>query len=113
MRQLLFVTIAALSLAVAACGEGEPNPRTEDILALTGDVAAGEPIYQANCASCHAADMTGGTGPNLIEEVSEHSDEDILNTILNGEGPMPAFDETLSDQEAADLMAWMRDTAGG
>jgi ubiquinol-cytochrome c reductase cytochrome c subunit len=29
-------------------------------------IAAGERLFEANCASCHGQDASGGTGPNLV-----------------------------------------------
>jgi mono/diheme cytochrome c family protein len=89
---------------VAACnGGGSGGSRTDTILSLSGDDAAGETIYADNCAICHAADGSGGSGPSLN---GEELDAELVNVILNGEDSMPSFDE-LSDQEIADLIAWL------
>lgn len=102
----------ALLTALVACnGEAtteEPTgttTRTEDILSLTGDTTAGADVYAANCAVCHAADGSGGSGPALTAAIPGMSEEEIVDLVLNGEGVMPAFDN-LSDQEIADLTAY-------
>ncbi|MCB9671356.1 MAG: cytochrome c [Alphaproteobacteria bacterium] len=102
---------AALLTLLAGCPGGEtptePTTRIEDILALTGDTTAGGNVYSTNCATCHGADGTGGSGfPNLTVEVPEHTEEQVLTIVIDGEGTMPAFG-TLSDQNLADLMAYM------
>ena len=69
-------------------------------------------MYASTCADCHGADG-GGTsrGPALAEEVREESDEDLVDQIVNGGGDMPPQD--VSDQEAADVLAFLRETFGG
>lgn len=55
---------------------------------LTGDaeLAAGEAIYQKNCAVCHLADGGGSVGPNLTDKYWLHggSIQDIFKTIKYG-----------------------------
>src|SRR2546421_10772852 len=55
-----------LAMAAAACGvvilfaqQHPAGPYTQD------QAAAGHAIYQTNCASCHAADLSGREGPQL------------------------------------------------
>ncbi|TNE92380.1 MAG: c-type cytochrome [Deltaproteobacteria bacterium] len=49
-------------------------------------IAAGEPIFTQNCVACHAADLTGGVGPNLVDEEWIHGGEyaDIVKTVTDG-----------------------------
>lgn len=104
MRLCLF---ALLLTPLAACG-GAMNERAADIAALDGDATAGGDLYQTNCSACHGADGQGTSqGPNIVEEVAEHSDESTISTILNGEDEMPAFEDTFTDEEAADLVAFL------
>ena len=49
------------------------------------------------------------SGPALTGHL--HGEETILDVVLNGYGTMPAFD--LSDQEAADLLAYLYDAFDG
>lgn len=95
------LTLLSLSLACASAD------RVDDIMALTGDPASGATVYAAECASCHGADGTGGSGPNIT---GEDEAEEIAEYVLFGEGDMPAFDGDLTDQEIADVVAYV---AGG
>lgn len=90
------------ALFLMACGGS--TSRATDILALTGDATAGEAVFSDNCAVCHAADGSGGTGPNLA---NESVGESAVNTVLNGKESMPSFGDSLSDQDVADLFAWL------
>lgn len=74
---------------------------------LDGDSTNGEAVFSANCASCHGADGTGGSGPNLVAEAGE-DDAEWVEVILGGEDTMPAFVDVLTDQEIADVLAWLK-----
>ncbi len=113
------ITIVVITAAAAACTSGSgdataPNP----VLAGTGDVAAGEELYAANCAQCHGADATGtGQGPPFIHEVyvpSHHADGAFLLAVRNGVQPhhwdfgaMPPR-PGLTDADVADIVAYVR-----
>lgn len=103
-----FVSIAALvvsAVAFAACDGGEPDPRIAEIEGLTGDATAGADVFSANCASCHAADGTGGTGPDLTAH-GDHSRAELIGIVFNGEGlSMPEFGSKLDNQEIADVVS--------
>lgn len=101
-----------LSLTLLACGDKDDSGGGEfdAILALTGNATAGATVYSQTCASCHAADGTGDTGPSLVEHSPLHGDEELLGIILNGSGDMAPV--PLEDQEAADVLAYLRATFG-
>ncbi len=96
-------------LFLVACSTGDED--VDAILALTGDQVAGEQVYLDNCATCHLDDGSGDVGPSLIDHVPHHDDSILVETILNGKGGMPAFD-TLTDQEVADVLSYLRATFG-
>ncbi len=100
------MTAILLMLTVGCSG------KYNDILGLDADPAAGAEVFSANCASCHGASGEGDIGPAMSEAVTELSEDEFLATVFNGtdEG-MPAF--ALSDQEAADLVAYCDETFGG
>ncbi len=51
-----------------------------------GEEIDGKAVFTQNCVACHSADMTGGIGPNLIDDEWIHGGElaDIVKTITNG-----------------------------
>lgn len=113
----LVALIAVVSLSACA-GDGtdaaEPNP----VLAGTGEVAAGEELYAANCAECHGVEATGtDQGPPFLHEVyvpSHHADGAFLAAVRTGVrphhwdfGPMPPK-PGLTDQDVADIVAYVR-----
>ena len=58
-------------------------------------LALGKSVFQANCMSCHGADLKGstfhGTAPSLVGLSERLSDSTVTATIRNGRGAMPAF----------------------
>lgn len=115
MRSLLILALpAALLLPACDSDDGDDGgSRNDDIKALTGDAAAGEAVFtQGTCGSmgCHGADGVSGTAPSLADVVAGHSDDELINAVLDGSGTMPPND--LEDQEMADVLAWMRQTFG-
>ena len=85
----------------AAGGGGSPFEN------LTGDPAAGEPLY-ASCAACHCADATGGCIAGASGLVGGSAE--TLDQFLRGDAPHPSSD--LSDQEIVDLEAYLASLGG-
>lgn len=94
-----------LVLVFAGCG----GSRVDDVLALTGDAAAGQAVYQARCALCHGDNGEGGTGPAIA---GEDELEELVEVVLFGEGDMSGFDGVISDQEVADVVAFVQTLTG-
>jgi len=84
--------------------------RINAILALQGEASRGATTFAAVCAACHGNDGLGGIGPSLAERVPSRSDEGLLQSILQGRGNMPAWQDNFLDSEFADLFAFLRAT---
>jgi mono/diheme cytochrome c family protein len=88
---------------------------TETTPALEGDPVAGKEVFlgTAGCASCHTlsdAGASGTVGPNLDD--AQPSEELALDRVTNGQGGMPSFSSTLSEQQIADVAAYVSSVAG-
>jgi len=76
-----------------------------------GDAQAGAQVFADNCATCHGDDGSGGAGPPLDTFDDPTA---VEQQVRNGGGGMPAFEGQLSDQEIADVVAYVtQDIAGG
>ena len=90
--------------------------------ALSGDPQRGEPKYQRYCAGCHGADGRGG-GKNFMPHVgaltrkgyTDLLEDSYLEAIIAEGGEafgksayMPAWKTTLSSQDIADVIAYVR-----
>jgi quinoprotein glucose dehydrogenase len=97
------------------------DPRTgviyinENEMAWTGGLAkdkpagsAGEAIYHSQCSVCHGADRSGSPPafPSLIDVNKRLTDEQIIATIHQGKGRMPAF-ATFSDMQIQSLLQFL------
>jgi mono/diheme cytochrome c family protein len=132
-RPPVFLAIGILVLGAAgwivaeqALGDGiRANPTDRE------QVALGERIYQANCASCHGADLEGqpdwkqrlpdGTMPAPPHDDSGHTwhhpDQQLFDyTKLGGaavvqppfKSAMPGFGQSLSDDEIWAVLAFIK-----
>ena len=115
MRRVLpFALTGLLALTSLACsssggGGGGSNSAATAIAALTGDQTNGKSIYGNQCASCHAADGSGGVGSSLIAPPkSSLSAEAMIVSLLDGKGNMPSFSSSLTEQQMADVIAYVR-----
>jgi len=75
-----------------------------------GDPAAGKKVFLGigGCGSCHTfadAGTSGSIGPNL-DDASPSLDL-ALDRITNGQGAMPSFSDQLTDQQIADVAAYV------
>lgn len=94
-----------------------------DPTGLSADALAGRPLYQDNCAFCHAAD---GTGRNWIGSFLEPRPRDLTDPgfrlaqdaaameqrILHGipGTSMPAWKDVLGPEEIAAIVAYIRES---
>ncbi len=74
-------------------------------------VDAGKTTFVTYCASCHNAALTGGIGPNLVDDVWIHGGKpvQVLETIKKGvlvKG-MPGWEPVLGAQKVAEVTAYI------
>ncbi|MFH5831890.1 PQQ-dependent sugar dehydrogenase [Halalkalibaculum sp. DA3122] len=78
---------------------------------------SGQQIYQNMCASCHGAELQGGSGSSLVDGEWKYGDtrSDLLNNIKEGivEQGMPAFGSSLSDEEINSVIDFIREVESG
>lgn len=90
--------IAACLVVLTACTEPPPLD------------ASGQEIYQQVCANCHGEDLSGGIGPaiGVGSNAAAQDDDFLVLTITRGRGPMPSFDSTLTDEQIARVVDYLR-----
>jgi heme/copper-type cytochrome/quinol oxidase subunit 2/mono/diheme cytochrome c family protein len=101
----------------ASSEEAETTEEPEESAAggATADAAAGEEVFAENCAVCHGATgHGGGGGPDLTTMPLAKTQEGAEGQVTNGGGGMPAFKGTLSEEEIANVAAYVsEDIVGG
>ena len=80
-----------------------------------GDPVAGKAIFlgASGCTGCHTladAGSTGTVGPNLDDAMP--SFDLAYDRVTNGQGGMPSFGTSLTDQQRADVAAYVSSVAG-
>ena len=125
----LALTCVAIALIATACTETAPptNPSAPTTAAspapsapaAPGDqFAAARAIYTKNCEGCHGPTAEGGLVkvkekqikvPSLkADHALKHTDDQLINTITNGEESMPSFKEKLTAAEIAEMVRFVR-----
>ncbi len=129
---LALLLALALGLLAAGCLGGSETTATADTvvgdvpasttatpdlpaLKLTGDAAAGKAVFaSAGCGGCHtmaAAGAKGNVGPNLDQK--KPSTELVVERVTLGKSPMPKFGGQLTDQQIADVAAYVVKSTSG
>ena len=136
MRRSSVVGLVLLALALgllgAGCLDGTETTATADTvvgtlpttttdtsdlpaLKLTGDPTAGKTVFtSAGCVGCHTladAGAKGTVGPNLDE--AKPDTELVVTRVTKGQGGMPPFAGQLTDQQIADVAAYVTQATGG
>jgi mono/diheme cytochrome c family protein len=97
--------------------ETETETETGPGPAPQGDPVAGKQVFtgSAGCTNCHTladAGSTGTVGPNLDD--AKPSEALVVDRVTNGSpAGMPPFKGTLTDQQIADVAAYVSQAAGG
>ncbi|HEX8084461.1 MAG TPA: cytochrome c [Solirubrobacteraceae bacterium] len=109
--RLLLASLLATAALLGACGgddsSGSSDGRPPQQVVDSGNAAKGKDVFGQNCAACHGGDGGGGTGPKLAG-VSEYANPDVVvEQVREGGGGMPAFGDRLSEQELADVSAYV------
>jgi mono/diheme cytochrome c family protein len=76
------------------------------------DIAAGEAIYEANCAVCHAADGTGAVpgAPDFTDAaaLAAKSPQALFDVVGQGRSEMPGFANQLSEEARWQVVDYLR-----
>tara|TARA_Y100000296_G_C5142014_1_gene241615 strand:- start:23 stop:832 length:810 start_codon:yes stop_codon:yes gene_type:complete len=76
----------------------------------------GQDTYNFFCASCHGYDgLGGGWAANFVEDTERmsKSDEELLKSIHEGRGNMPAWEGTLTEEQIREVLQYIRTTFNG
>lgn len=85
---------------------------------LTPEQQAGKHLYDVRCAHCHEEnDLALKPAPPSLHHIGEQgilpnggpaTDAAIAHTVIAGKGKMPAFQGRFTDEQMADLIAYLR-----
>jgi cytochrome c6 len=96
----------------------ETTTETTETTEAAGDPAAGREIFltvaQPSCSGCHTlsdAGSSGSIGPNL--DAASPSFDKVVERVTDGQGVMPSFAGSLSEQQIQDVAAYVSSVTGG
>jgi mono/diheme cytochrome c family protein len=114
-RSLILACAASLLLLAAGCDAERRKSDAE--LGLNPQQAAGRRIYDQRCDQCHEPySSRGKKGPGLkgvfkkqyLSESGLPANDDRVGEIIRfGRSKMPAYGQTLNDQQIQDLLAYL------
>jgi len=73
-----------------------------------GEATRGQGLFLSNCLPCHGPTAAGGVGPRLTANPILSQDNVFWQTVLYGRGAMPAWKNTLTAQQIADIQVWLK-----
>mmetsp|Transcript_3673 Transcript_3673/g.4725 ORF Transcript_3673/g.4725 Transcript_3673/m.4725 type:complete len:144 (+) Transcript_3673:161-592(+) len=86
--------------------------------AFAGDVAAGEQVFNANCAACHAGGQNVIMPDKTLEKdaleqylAGGRNEAAVITQVTNGKNAMPAFGGRLGDDEIANVATYVIKTS--
>ena len=111
MKRLVMIVqvlaVACVAVFLVLLFANEPDKTTATSTSSTATSASSGPvdgaeIYKGRCAGCHGQSGGGGVGPKLSEghvvarfpNIADH-----IAVIHDGRGSMPAFGESLTDEQ--------------
>ena len=87
-------------------GTGHAGETPEEPTNSEGDAVAGKAVWDDNCSGCHGLNGTGGNGgPSLADNPNAADPVKVQAQVTNGGGGMPAFKDTLTQQQINDVAA--------
>jgi len=103
---------AFYEMQAARLGNLKPDEAT--ILTLSTDrqkLLAGQNMFKANCATCHAPDGGGKTGPNLTDDfyINVRNPEDVFRVVRDGieAKGMPKWGKRFSEPQLVLLSSYV------
>jgi len=104
----LFVVAAGLAMILAGCHSAR---------ALTSQEAEGKHLYEVRCAHCHEdndlalkkvpPNLHGVFNRTTLPSGAPATDEAVRQNVLTGKGMMPAFTGRFTEEQMADLLAYL------
>ena len=113
LRRLLLVFTTPIALA-AGVGATAGTAQSANFLSTMTRYpeSSGETLYDAICQGCHMADAKGATGagsyPALAADAKLEAAGYAVLVVVQGQKAMPSFGYTLSDEQIAAVVNYVR-----
>ena len=114
LKKLIFLMLC--SVVFIGCGDSEDESpdvaMNETLDPASGDVAAGQALFNtgsANCMFCHGPTADGnGFSPIEAPNIRGIAPDRLLTAVRTGPGAMDAFSQSqISTEDLNDIAAWL------
>ena len=81
------------------------------LAAYAGNPMVGAGLYSAHCVKCHGGNgraTMAGTPDLIVHQLISKSNHQLISTIKNGKGIMPAYQGLLTEQQLDDILAYLK-----
>ncbi len=105
----LAIALSMVGLVAAGCTQA-PAVTSGD-----AELELGRTIWSQRCATCHAPDGGGGSGPALNNGAANDNFpniEDQIDLVVRGKNRMPSFATILSEDETRAVVRYTREVLG-
>lgn len=105
---------SAMMVTIVRASDGGPqgtdkNSSSRNALKRpAGDSSRGEGLYNASCIVCHGPQAAGGIGPRLAGNPVLSNEPAFWKIVYEGRHMMPPLKGTVTDQQIADIQAWLK-----
>jgi ubiquinol-cytochrome c reductase cytochrome b subunit len=120
-QQILALTVYVRAFAITPTTASAPNP-AQPLPAVAAGMSSAL-VYRAYCLACHDSNGSGQVARKAMPELpdltdakwhSEHTDDDLKKSILDGKGKfMVPLKDKLSSADADQMVAYVRGFQGG
>jgi cytochrome c551 len=99
-----------LALANDSGSQGADKTTSSGTVSMhpAGDNKRGEELYKASCVVCHGPGAAGGIGPRLAGNSVLSNEEVFWKTVHDGRHVMPPLKGAVTEQQMADIQAWLK-----
>jgi mono/diheme cytochrome c family protein len=106
------VVFALMGISYISLFFSLPSETAHAVVPTAEKTGAGAESFKRYCAGCHSVDPEHKLmGPSLCSEMRgphRKTTKNVRDIIVQGSGHMPRFGSLLSEQELADLLAYIR-----
>ena len=108
------LTVAVVVSLAGASAQAQDLPKTNPLVGNPDAIRSGMGLYRARCADCHGMDARGVRAPDLTQFwAAGRTDDGLFKTLKEGVPgtEMPVFGARMFDQEAWQILAYVRTLA--
>lgn len=103
--------VKTLAAEIASAEVRWPASAATEFVLTVELAAAGQGVYQTNCAACHGQELRGGIGPSLVDGDWLHggSANDVIRTVSEGVPAkgMPAWGPILGPERVRQVTGYV------